>query len=408
MHPAHTDRNLRLLFVYWFLRDFQLWIPVWIVFLTIDRGFSLTQVTAAEGLFLVGVLLLEVPTGAIADRYGRSRSMALGALALGVAVLVFAFTNSFSILLASFLTWSVASALMSGADMALLFDTLKAAGREHEYERLAGRGLALQWGGVGVATFLGGPVAALLDARATIFIGAATCLLTAAVAISIWEPPHAKQQGEQPAYWRSIPAAFGEAWGAVDVRIIIALAGTAFAALEAVHYLVQPYLVDRDVEVGVWFSLLQVPMLLAGLGGSLVAGRVTARTGAARACLFGPLLGAACYAGLSLAPGLAAYAALPLLMVVSSCVEPIATGYINRRVGSERRATVLSIASMFRSLVLAALAPSLGFATDRWGLAEAFAIGGAVALVSALAFGLPLLFRARAAPPAEREPAATG
>ncbi len=68
MHQAHPDRNIRLLFAYWFLRDFQLWIPVWIVFLTIDRGFSLTQVTSAEGLFLIRVLLLEVPTGALADR----------------------------------------------------------------------------------------------------------------------------------------------------------------------------------------------------------------------------------------------------------------------------------------------------------------------------------------------------
>ena len=126
MHAAHPDRNIRLLFVYWFLRDFQLWIPVWIVFLTIERGFSLTQVTAAEGLYLIGVLILEVPTGAVADRYGRSKSMALGAAVLGVAVLNFAFTQSFAGLLASFLPLSVGSALLSGADMALLFDPVQA------------------------------------------------------------------------------------------------------------------------------------------------------------------------------------------------------------------------------------------------------------------------------------------
>lgn len=396
MNQAHPDRNIRLLFAYWFLRDFQLWIPVWIVFLTLDRGFSLTQVTAAEGLFLIGVLILEVPTGAIADRYGRSKSMALGAFVLGLAVLVFAFTTSFTILLTSFLMWSVASALMSGADMALLFDTLKAAGREAQYERLAGRGSALSWAGVAAATFLGGPVAALIDTRATVFIGAATCLITAAVAFAIWEPPHVRddENAEKQPYFASIRSAFSEAWHVVDVRILIVLAGTAFAAMEAVHYLVQPYLVDRDVEVGVWFSLLQVPMLGAGFVGALAAGRVAAWAGSTRAFLFGPLLGGACYFALSQAPGLAAYLALPLLMAVSSCVEPIATGYINRRVGSERRATVLSIASMFRSLFLAGLAPGLGYATDQWGLTEAFLIGGIMAGACGLAFGIPLLLRA--------------
>jgi hypothetical protein len=55
---------------------------------------------------------------------------------------------------------------------------------------------------------------------------------------------------------------------------------------------------------------------------------------------------------------------------------------------------VLSIASMFRSLVLAGLAPLLGYSTDQWGLAESFAIGGALAAVGAILFGLPLAIRA--------------
>jgi predicted MFS family arabinose efflux permease len=285
--------------------------------------------------------------------------------------------------------------------MALLFDTLKAAGREHQYERLAGRGVALGWAGVGIATAFGGPVAALSSTRATIFVGAATCLLTAAVAIAIWEPPHPRDEAEQkPSYWRSIGEAFAEAWSAVDVRIVIALAGTAFAALEAVHYLVQPYLIDRDIEVGLVFSLLQVPMLLAGFGGALIAERVVSKFGA-RAFVIGPMLGAGCYLALSASPGLAAYAALPLIMAVSSVVEPLATGFINRRIGSERRATVLSIASMVRSLVMAALAPALGFTVDQWGMAESFALGGVIALAGGLVFGIPLAIRAMRQPPGD-------
>ncbi|MGK2964208.1 MAG: hypothetical protein ACSLFM_01230, partial [Tepidiformaceae bacterium] len=138
-----TDRNIRLLYAFWFLRDFQLWIPVWIVYLTINQGFSLTQVTGAEGLFLVAVVLLEVPTGAVADRWGRTISLGLGAMVLAACVLIFAFTTSFAVLVGSFLLWSVAQTLMSGADMALLFDSLKASGREAQFERFAGRGSAM-------------------------------------------------------------------------------------------------------------------------------------------------------------------------------------------------------------------------------------------------------------------------
>lgn len=396
-HDAgHLGRNLRLLYAYWFLREFQLWIPVWIVFLTIEQGFSLTAVTVAEGLFLVGVVALEVPTGAVADRWGRSISMALGAFFLGVSVLIFAFTTSFAVLLASFMLWSVASTLMSGADMALLFDTLKLGGRESDYERIAGRGAALNWSGVGVATLLGGPVAALFDIRFTIFLGAATCLVTSLIALSLWEPPHPR--GDKPAdpYLRSIRLAFEEVSATGDLRAVILLAGVAMAALHGVQYLVQPFLVDRDIEVGVAFSLLQVPLFAAGMLGALLAARVAGQNGTRRALFVVPLIGAGGCVTLALTPGMGAYAAFPVVVLVGSMLHPLSTGYVNRRVGSERRATVLSMQGMVMSLVMAAMVPALGFATDTWGLGMAFTACAGVALVALAVFVGPLA-RAREA-----------
>jgi MFS family permease len=392
-------RNVRLLYLFWFLREFQLWIPVWIVFLTEERGFSLTQVTGAEGLFRVGVLLLEVPTGAVADKWGRSRSLGLGALFLGVSVLIFAFTSTFSVLLTSFMLWSVASTLMSGADSALLFDTLKSAGQEGSYERIAGRGHALNWAGVGVATFLGGPVAALTDIRFTILFGAGTCLLTALVAFLMWEPAHADEPAEADAprerYVRSIATAFREVGRNREVRNVILLTGTAVACMEGLMYLVQPYLVDRGIEVGVLFSMLQVPTFLIGIGGGLLAARVQ---GSGRALMIVlPAIAAGAYISLAIAPGLSAYAAFPLMYGLASLLMPLATGQINRQVDSKRRATVLSIHAMAGSLVLAGLAPALGFATDEWGLSAAFALGGMATVGSLLLFGPMVIARRPAA-----------
>jgi MFS family permease len=391
-------RNVRLLYLFWFLREFQLWIPVWIVFLTEERGFSLTQVTGAEGLFLVGVLLLEVPTGAVADNWGRSRSLGLGALFLAAAVLIFAFTTTFTVLLTSFMLWSVASTLMSGADNALLFDTLKAAGDEGTYERVAGRGHALNWAGVGVATFLGGPVAALTDIRFTIVFGAATCVVTALVAFLMWEPAHSPLEREKKraepreSYVSSIVSAFREAGTNREVRTVLLLSGTAFAAMEGLMYLIQPYLIDRGVEVGVLFSMLQVPTFVVGIGGGLLAARMQ-RQGR-RLLIVLPAIGAGAYFALAAAPGLTAYAAFPVMYGLASLLMPLATGQINRQVESKRRATILSIHGMIGSLVLAALAPSLGFATDQWGLAVAFAVGGTVTVASLLLFG-PMLLASR-------------
>lgn len=405
---SHLTRNIRLLQAFWFLRDFQLWIPVWIVFLTTERGFSLTEITGAEGLYLVAIVFLEVPTGAVADRYGRALSMALGAFCLGLAVIIFAFADSFAVLLVSFLLWSVAHTLMSGADMALLFDTLKLGNRESEYERLAGRGSALSWAGAGIATLLGGPVAVFVDTRFTMFFGAGTCVLAAVLALALWEPPHRRGTEPHAPFVASIRAAFNEMWRVPAVRAVVLLAGTSTAALIASTYLIQPYLLERGVEVGTRFSLFQVPILFAGFVGSMFAARIGARLGTKRALLGLPMVGIAAYLVLALTPGLRAYAVFPLLIALGSAIEPIAGGFVNRRISSERRATVLSIQGMVRSLTLAAFAPAVGFATDESGAGTAFMVGAVMTATAVLLFGPWLLAQRGAGRPPLAEGEAAG
>lgn len=398
MMPASpVGRNLRLLFLFWFLREFQLWIPVWIVFLTQERGFSFTQVTAAEGLYLVGVMALEVPTGAVADRFGRKVSLGLGAVSLASSVTIFAFTSSPVVLFVSFAWWAVASTLMSGADLALLFDTLKAGGREHEYERLAGRGTAVTWGAVGLATLFGGPAAAWLGIRATVLIGAATCVAAAVAAFALREPPREAREGAggTRSYVRSIGAAFREVWANRLLRLVVLLGAVMVAGLETVHYLVQPYLLAAGIEVGAWFSLLQVPLFAAGMAGALLAGRVEAKLGAVPGMLAMGAGGAAMLGVLALAPNLWAYGALPAAMAAGSCIWPLLTGAVNRQVDSERRATVLSIGSMGLSIGMAVLAPFIGYLVDRWGVAPAFALGAGAAALGLVLFGAPAVTAAR-------------
>ncbi|MFN8506078.1 MAG: hypothetical protein U0547_00770 [Dehalococcoidia bacterium] len=334
-----------------------------------------------------------MPTGAVADHWGRSRSLALGAVALGISILLFAYTTNFAILLASFMLWSVAATLMSGADMALLFDTLKAGGREAEYERRSGRGHALAWAGAGVATFAGGPIAAATSLRTVIFTGIATCAALAAVSLMLREVPHAPTApatpaaGPTPGYWRSIFHAIQTAWRARDVRAVILMTGAATAGAHAIGYLVQPYLLDRGLEVGVLFSLLQVPTIAAGVAGSLIASRFVGGRAAAMAMLLVPLLAAAAYGVLAVAPGLTAYAAILVLFLLSTILLPVASGYVNRRTASERRATVLSMQGMVTSLTMAALAPGFGATTDHRGLPTAFVLGAAVSLVTLVVLG---------------------
>ncbi|MFN0093622.1 MAG: MFS transporter [Dehalococcoidia bacterium] len=393
MRPAsaHANRNLRLLQAFWFFRDAQIWIPVWIVFLTLEQGFTLTQVLTTEGIYLLAVVLLEVPTGAVADRWGRSKSLGLGAICLGVAVLAFAFATTYPILLGSFLLWALGTTLMSGADLALLFDTLKDAGREHEYEQWAGRGASLNWGGAAVATLLGGPIAGITSTEMTIYIGAATCLLVAVAVFAIDEPPHRAAEHHEP-YFTTIKSAFRDVSADRQVRSVILLVGLATAATTGVHYLTQPFLIDRGLEVGLLFSWLQVPLLASGVVGGLLAGRFANRYGI-RLLVTLPLLAAAGLVVVAATPGFYAFALMPLIGGLESLITPVGDGFVNRRIPSERRATVLSMKGMVHSVVMAALASSLGWLTDNPGLAWAYVACAALALAAVVFVGIPAMAR---------------
>ena len=77
--------NVWLLFTAQALLMFILWVPIWVVFLQ-GKGLSLSEIGLLEAVAWVIAAAVEVPTGAIADRWGRKTSIGLGAFAYSLAM----------------------------------------------------------------------------------------------------------------------------------------------------------------------------------------------------------------------------------------------------------------------------------------------------------------------------------
>src|SRR5216117_2621435 len=77
--------NIWRLFAVQALLMFILWVPIWVVFLQ-RKGLNLTEIGLLEAGAWVLTAVLEVPTGAIADRWGRKASMSIGAFAYAMAM----------------------------------------------------------------------------------------------------------------------------------------------------------------------------------------------------------------------------------------------------------------------------------------------------------------------------------
>ena len=110
----------------------------------LDAGLTVAEVFTANACFTAGMVLFEVPTGVIADRFGRRMSYLLGSATLTGATLLYLLMWQIH---APFLAWAAVSMLLglgrtffSGATEAWLVDGLNASGHEGSLESAFAKG----------------------------------------------------------------------------------------------------------------------------------------------------------------------------------------------------------------------------------------------------------------------------
>jgi MFS family permease len=100
-------------------------VPIfWVVYFQL-KGFSISDVSFALAFLSIATFIFEIPTGAIADIFGRKRSVVLGCFLIGLGVFLIPFVNSVILLDVLFLFWGVAFTLPSGAEDAWVVDGLR-------------------------------------------------------------------------------------------------------------------------------------------------------------------------------------------------------------------------------------------------------------------------------------------
>lgn len=147
------NRNLRLFNWLNFFTSFIFIIPIWVAF---ERRFlSFTQMALLEAISTLAIVILELPTGALADLIGRRKTIILGLIIRGLGTIYMAFGTNFDMFLISFLISAIGSVFVSGADVALAYDSLKQLNKENTYPKFAAKNSLFSRFAIIFATFLG-------------------------------------------------------------------------------------------------------------------------------------------------------------------------------------------------------------------------------------------------------------
>jgi MFS family permease len=355
--------NVLKYYLYNFFLNFQLWWPIWIIYLKEDRGLSQAQVTLIDVPFWLSIVLLQIPAAALADRWGRRPALIASGCAFAVAITLFGLAATFPLLLASYLIWGVAFSLFNGTESAFIYDSLKAMGREHEYQRIYGRSWAINMVAAVAGTLIGAPLADATSLSFPIVLSGLISALMVVTALTFREPPRERDALAGLSYGKIIRQSAEIVQKMPAVRYAILFVGVISVGSIGPIFFFQPFLVEHGVdtgEVGIW----QTPMRIAAIFGALAAPRIMMELGERRTFYFMPLVLILAYGLLAFWGSIYAQVSFLALNFVWVMSQPVLTDYVNKRVPSEQRATVVSLTNLARSFVLIPSAPLMGILAD--------------------------------------------
>jgi MFS family permease len=355
--------------------------PMFYVYYQERVGLALATILWLQAYYLVVRAALDLPLGALADRYSRRACLVAYAVgtALGAAILVVSPRPLTAV--AAETLFAVGAAFKSGADSAFLFDGLARAGRLDLYPRTESRAQAVVSLASGAAAIVGGLLAALdlrLPYVATVLAASASAAIIGALVedgpAAATRPTARELVGEAARLARDAPA----------VRWVMALSAFAIVSSHAYYYLQQPYLRAIGVPLALFGVVFAATKAVTALVAS-VAHRVDEAVGplpttALMAAM--PLVG---LAAMSAVAGPVGAALLLTRGVLDGLWQPLLNVYMNRLVPSRLRATMLSAQGLVARLALAAALALLGAGSARFGLARTLGVAAAVSGVAGAA-----------------------
>ena len=369
--------NIGIHYFYTFFSNLNLTHGLWMIYLA-SRGFSLVQLGILEGVFHVTSFLMEVPTGAVADLWGRKASRIAGRLVACISLLVMFLARSFTWQLFGFIITALGYNLESGAGDALVYDSLVMEHREHQYMKVAGR-QELVYQSAAILAFLMGGYLAVHSYQAVFLISMGLALCSMVTALFFTEPLIA-QEGKTPRtesllrhIFDSMKRQTVESLKVIQVHpriaFLIIFEELLFAFITCLFFYLQNYW--KDGGRSEWY--IGLVFAAGSVAAGLTAFRATAiekRIGERGVLLLMPLLLLICLWGVALSPWPAVF------YVITGCVEGIliaaVSDYLNKLIPSRNRATILSFQSMTFSLFMIMVFPLVGWLGQQFSLQVAF------------------------------------
>ncbi len=380
--------NIFKLYIIKIAKWFMLYMPIVVPFY-MENDLGMKDVMLLQGVYSITIVILEIPSGYLADVLGRRKTLLIGSV---FGFLGF-FTYSVSFGLWGFLIAEIilglGQSLISGADSAMLYDSLLDMKKEKQYIKYEGRITSTGNIAEAIAGTLGGLLAGI-SLRVPYIGQTVVALIAIPAAFLLLEPKRHKALKILK---------FKDILGIVKFTLLknkalqrniffSALIGTATLTMA---WFVQPVFQRMELPIelfGISWSILN---LIVGLTAA-VAHKIESRLGEKVSIILIAILIPVGYLVISPIAGYSAFIVLVVFYIVRGFATPVLKDYINRISESNIRATILSVRNFIIRFNFALIGPFLGWYTDTYTLQQALLLAGVIFFILAM-FTMVLFLR---------------
>lgn len=366
-------RNISVSYVYNFLLQLNITSAIWVLYLSF-KGMSLIEIGILESIYHITGVLFELPTGVIADLYGKKFSVVTGRIVSVISCILMITSNNFWGFALAFVLSSASMNLNSGAGEALVYDSLKSLGEEEKYKKIWGNLAFLMSLGQGMAVLLGGVLADIKFLYAYIF-GTVIQIAALMAAYNFNEPPINKSF-EEKQQDNSILAQLITSVMVLRMRKVV-LYLILFSALigslqTTVFFYSQQYFSDMSYSKTAIAIICAISSFIEAIS-SKYAYKLENLLKLKGTLISISLINIFSLMGLALIKDLSVVFFL-LTSITGGLAFTIFSDYINSRIPSEYRATILSFDSLCFSAFMISVFPIFGILAEKNGFSITFGI----------------------------------
>jgi MFS family permease len=381
-------KNLTLLYGFSFFDPFMIIIPLWVPYLA-TQGISMRQFMELQAVFAIVILCGELPSGLLSDLWGRKKTLLLGSALKAVSFSLLPLWSSYEGFLFYHLTMGIALSMISGGDVALLYDSHLAGGGERSRgTAILGNAKLVAQTGVAASALLSGAIVTL-SYRHLLWANATLSWIPMLLVLGVTEPPAAMERKKR---WSgdlkevlSTTLLRDAATRLVFLNVVAA--GTAGLVMVWTN---QKYWQDIGVPLAYFGVLYASYNLILGFAGRSVA-PAGSRYGRR------PLLAAAGVLPIIACFGMASF--LGWGGILFGILSQVGRGLggvlfldaLNEKISSSFRATVMSMANLGSRAFFALLGPLVGYGIDAWGVPSVLSALGILFSLAFVFWLLPLI-----------------